>query len=116
MHRQSSTNLHSKVEYLKDLRVGEEKHDDASELGEGDAGEDGGAHMDDGVVRASNARALGRNGKGTCDVGTELDGNANCHHQIHLNGDKFILDHPVFFAHRSFPTVRQEEKAKHDLI
>ena len=65
--------------------MGEEEDDDAAELGERDAGEDGGTHVDDGVVCAPDARALGRDGEGTCDVGTELHRYTDGHHQIHLS-------------------------------
>ena len=62
------THVHAEVEYLEYLRMGEEQDDDSTEFGEGNSGEDGGAHVDDGVVSAADTSSLGRNGKGTCDV------------------------------------------------
>lgn len=63
--------------------MSEEEDDNASKFSEGDARKDRGAHVDDGVVGASDTRPLGRDGEGTCNVRAKLDRDPDGHHEVH---------------------------------
>ena len=108
--------VHAEIKYLENLRVGEEEDDDAAELGERDAGEDGGTHVDDGVVSAPNTRPFRRYGEGTCNVRTKLDRYTNRHHQIHHPGHNDAqgeLD-PLYQQHQQHYPVHNDAQGDGD--
>lgn len=79
---QDDPQVHSEVEHLEDLALGEAEDDDASEFRQRDSGEDAAAHSGEGVGRPILPRRAHRRGEAVHQVGAEFDGNADSHHEI----------------------------------